>query len=513
MKCMKCGKNIPDVSTTCPFCDHPVGVYVKDKDKITIPDEDDVPPIKFSGGSNSDNLELNAYIDEPEEKKSKIGIFVIIGLVIVIIILVIIMFMTFSNTSKKNDYHKFFTEPLNTLFNHITENYTGNYAISSGKYTINGQINYDAFVITGNYAFDTKDRIVTLTGKAYSNNNNPNEIVVDYNELNFEFYLRRDEATFSSNDIFDKAIIFPIDDEFGILSSKGYDLEAILNGLKEALTKGLEELEIKTNDDNINSFGISIDVNKSTITLNNEARRTFYKTIYKTLLDDSNFINEYARLRNISSDEMQEKLQELYDDADYTYPIGEGEDTVLSVYHQDGKLYRMEMIIHSEDSNQNIELDIGNDMLDLEIYRDGKNIASSSLEFSSEDNGNTIRKNYRLTYDDDDAQRTFEIEILKDKEPELKKMNFDNTINVRELTEQDYETIEENLEVFMTDTEWVKPFGASFANQCTPELNCNCPANSKTCSCSYNGTLITCNKEDVTKKEEEPTTENVSDKE
>lgn len=502
MKCMKCSKNIPDVSTTCPFCDHPVGVYVKDKDKITIPDdEESLTSVKMNEKSEKNKeLKLEAYIDEPKEKNHKIGFIAIIVLVVLIIFLSLFIVTNFLGKPKDSDYHQLFTGTIETFFDHFIENYTGNYAISSGEYKIDAQINYDAYSMSGKYAFDTKDRILSITGEIYANN--PDEIVVDYHELNYTLYSRRDEFYFSSPEVFDKAILFPIKDSTGLISTKSYDLSALLTGIKEGLVKAFDKVELKTADDNINHMGISRDVSKTTVTLDNEEKRIFYKALYQSLLDDSNFINEYARIKDISSNDMTDHIQELYDDVDYTYPVGEGDKTTISLYHDGSKLYRIEAIINKDDTTRNIEIDIGNDKYAIEYYENGKNISSSSLEFSSKETGDTIRKKYKITFVDDNAQRTFDIEIVKDKNPSLKKYTFKDAINVRDLNDADYFKIEENMKVFTADVSWIRPFGASFANVCTPELNCNCPTNSKTCSCTYNGEIITCDKEDVLKKDD-----------
>lgn len=502
MKCMKCSKNIPDVSTTCPFCDHPVGVYVKDKDKITIPDEDEkLTSVKLSETKNSDNdISLEAYIDEPKKKNHKIGIIAIVVLVVIIIFLSLFIALNMMGGSKSADYHELFTGTIRTFFDHFIENYTGNYATSSGEYTINADINYDSYTMSGTYAFNTKDRILSLTGNLYAND--PDEIVVDYQEINYILYSRRDEVYFSSSEIFDRPILFPIKDTTGFLSSKSYDLSAILTGIEESLIKAFDASELKTVDDNINHMGVSRDVSKTSITLDNEAKRVFYRALYQSILDDSNFINEYARLKDISSNDLTKEIQELYDDIDYTYPIGEGDKTIISIYHDGTKLYRIEMIINKDDDNRNIELDISNDKYTIEYYENGKNILSGSLEFGIKETEETIRKEYKITYDDDDAQRTFDVSIIKDKNASMKKQTFKDVINIRDFKEEDYLKVEENLKKYTANISWIRPFGASFANICTPDLDCNCPSNSKTCSCTHNGEIITCAKEDVTKKDD-----------
>lgn len=152
MKCNNCNKFIPDVSTICPYCKSPVDPNSKPE----VIDFGDIDNLDL----NQDKFDIKVYVKEPKNKKVVIGALALMVFVILIFIgLVMSLF-----TNKSGPDYKVFTDVVSTFSNFLEDNYISTKTSSSGKYRLTAKVNKQDFGFNGNYAYDVKNRVISLTG-------------------------------------------------------------------------------------------------------------------------------------------------------------------------------------------------------------------------------------------------------------------------------------------------------------------------------------------------------------
>lgn len=500
MKCLKCDKVIPDVSTTCPFCEHPVGVYISEKDKQKEQDESlatvDLGNISSSDYDQNNKLDIKTYIKEPRNKKVVIGgIAVIVFVVLVFGVLIMSMF-----TKGPDNPYRLFNDTMTAFFDFYIENYTGSEATKSGTYKLDLNINNKKNGFSGTYSFDTKNRIANLTGTMRDPREQNGGIILDYREFNFIASLANTDLYFQSKEIFnDDTIYFPIDDETGILSAKSYDLSSILTGIEEALTEALKVSEYTNQKEDITYLGEQIKVDARILTLDNNGKKIFLHKFYETLKDDSNYINEIAHLKEIKTDDVLKSLENKLTELDYKYSGENNNKTIIKIYYSGTKIYRLALELQEENiPNYRVQLDIGETKYYLDIFDDNKNIISSTLVVTTKEKDDVIKKTYEITFDMDELVMDITLDIEREKRANVKKVSYDKYKSIRDFTEIDYQNLKINLGYYTSNVSWIDKLPEMFKNKCSTSLVCRCEDGEDVCNCTYNDSIIKCPKSEVT---------------
>lgn len=500
MKCIKCGENIPDVSTVCPFCDHPVGVYISEEDKKKEREETlatiNLGDITASDYDENNKLDIKTYIKEPKNKKVVIGGIVVI--LFVILIFGVLIMSTFSSNS--DSPYRLFNDTMMDFFDFYIENYTGSEATKSGTYKLELTINNKKTGLSGTYSFDTKNRIANLTGTMKDPREQEGGIILDYRDFNFIANLVNTDLYFQSQELFnDDVIYFPITDDTGILSSKSYDLSSILMGIEDALSEGLKASSYTDESTTITYLGEQTNVNVRTLTLDNANKKAFFKAYYETLKDDTNYVNEIAHLKEIKSDDVISSLENKITEVDYKYSGDSANKTIIKIYYKGTKIYRIAAELEEEDiPNYNIQLDIGETKYYLDIFEDDKNLISSTLVVTTKEKDDVVQKTYEITFDMDDLVMDITLEIEREKRATVKKTTYDEVKNIRSFIRSDYEALKTNLSFYTSNVSWVDKIPVIFKNRCNTSLTCRCEEGEDVCNCTYNDSIIKCAKEDVT---------------
>lgn len=499
MKCIKCDKNIPDVSTVCPFCDHPVGVYISDEDRKKEKEETlatvDLGNISSSDYDQNNKLDIKTYIKEPRNKKVVIGgIAVVVFVVLIFAVLIMSMFAK----SPENPY-RLFNDTMVEFFDFYIENYTGSEATKSGSYKLDLSVNSKKNGFSGTYSFDTKNRIFNLTGTMRDPREQNGGIILDYREFNFIANLINNNLYFQSKEIFnDDVIYFPIDDETGLLSAKSYDLSSILTGIEEALSEALKASEYTNQNDDITYLGEQIKVDTRILTLDNKGKKVFFHKFYETLKEDTNYINEIAHLKEIKTDDVVKSLENKLTELDYKYSGESNGKTFIKIYYSGSKIYRLALELQEENMpNYRVQLDIGETKYYLDIFDGNKNIVSSTLVVTTKEKDDVIKKTYEITFDMDELVMDITLDIEREKRATVKKASYDNFKSIRDFTEVDYQNLKTNLGFYTSNVSWVDKLPEMFKNKCSTALVCRCEEGEDTCNCTYNDSIIKCPKSEV----------------
>ncbi|MDE6292295.1 MAG: hypothetical protein K2L98_01285, partial [Bacilli bacterium] len=353
--------------------------------------------------------------------------------------------------------------------------------------------------LTGTYSFDTKNRIANMTGKMRDPREQSGGIILDYHDFNFIANLSNTNLYFQSKELFDDDVIyFPIDDETGLLSSKSYDLSSILTGIEEAITEALKASTYTNSTENITYLGEQTKVNCRTLDLDNRGKQKFLRAYYQTLSEDTNYINEIARLKEIKTEDVSKELENTLTELDYKYSGDSNDKTVLKIYYSGKKIYRLSLEILEENKpNYRVQLDVGETKYYLDIFEDNKNVVSSTLVVTTKERDDSIKKTYAITFDMDDFVMDMTLDIERAKRADVKKTTYEKFKSIRDFTRDDYQNLKNNLQVYTSNVDWVNSLPEIFKNKCSPSLICHCEDGEDVCNCTYNDSIIKCPKAEV----------------
>lgn len=486
MKCNNCNKFIPDVSTVCPYCNNPVDP----NSKPNIIDFGDIDNVNL----NEDKFDIKVYIKEPKNKK-------IVGGAIALIVFVIIIFIALVMslfTNKSTPDYKLFTEVVSTFSNFLEDNYLLTKTSSSGKYRLTAKINNQDVGFNGNYAYDVKSKLLSLNGVMRDPKEGTGDVLIDTRDFEFNLYLKDNNLYFQSNEIYDNPyILFPIDDSTGFLTTKNYDMYSLAIGTSDALIQTLKVMNYETTSESITYLGQDIKTTKKSLVLDNKNKVKFISTFLNNLIDDSNFINEMARVRDKKSEEIMQTLENYITTSDYKYSGDSSDVLTISIYYRGSKIYRIEFIDKRDKVTKYI-LDVGETKYYLEYFIDNENIYSATLAVSKKELENLIEKNYDITFDKEGLVSDISIFVEEDKQPTVKKQEITDYKSIKDFTDDDYYKVSNNASYYLNNIKFIDDIKEYYKEKCTVDLKCVCDEGEDTCNCTYNERIIKCPKNLVT---------------
>lgn len=486
MKCNNCNKFIPDVSTVCPYCNNPVDINSKPE----VIDFGDIDNLNL----NQDKFDIKVYVKEPKNKKVVMGAIAL--MVFVVIIFAALVMSLFSNRSVPD--YKMFTEVVSTFSNYLEDNFISSKTSSSGKYRLTAKINNQDVGFNGNYAYDVKSRVLSLTGVMRDPKEATGDVLIDTRDFEFDLYLKDNNLYFQSNEIYDDPyILFPIEDETGLLTTKNYDIYSLVIGMSDSLIETLKTMSYETNQEEITYLGKKIKVTKKSLVLDNQNKMKFIKSFLNNLIDDSNFINEVARIRDKKSDEVIKILENYITTSEYKYSSETDEVLTFSIYYSGTRIYRIEEVNKTKDNEDKLVLDVGETKYYLEKYRNNDNIYSATLAVTKKELDNLTEKTYDITYDKEGFVSDISIFLEEDKNAVVKKQEITNYKNIKDFIDDDYYKVSTNASYYLDNIKFIDGIREYYKEKCTFDLKCVCEDNEETCSCTYNDKIIKCPKDKV----------------
>jgi len=476
MRCNNCGKIVPDVSKTCSFCGNVIDITKKYVQTTEIETLDENP--KF---------DLKKFVLSKENRKLVIGF-------VVLILFILIMLIVFLSSifSKKTPNYKYFTNVLSELSEYLEDNYLSSTTTGSGEFTITSTVKDDKNTITGEYEYDIKNKILSINAEQQTSaQTNSDGIIIDGTKISFSGYLSEDDLYLYSKSIYNNYIYFLLPDKTGLLSTKKYDLDTLVVNNFDAAIYALKKESMTNEKKKINYFDKNVKVSCVTLTLDNDTKYSMIKNINEYLLEESNYINELAKINNKTTDDIINELNNNITTAEYKYSKESDEIDTISIYYKGSKVYRLEYILSN---NTSYVLDVDDIKFKYQYKKDNTkyevNIVRSSRELTDQ-----VEVEYDINYDLGEKSGTLEINLLKNNKSNVKKQTIENSKDISTFTDSEYETIKNNLNKYISNTSIIDKIKDIYKEKCTPDLNCVCDL--ETCSCNYNDEVITCDIEKI----------------
>ena len=502
MKCNTCGKEIPASSLVCPFCysnvEHKEEVKEEENSQSSLTTftttYQDNNELNFGNLDNTNYDEehntLQTYFKEPKKRKK-----LLLPIVLVLCAFVGVFLILFLMKPPKIESYKYYTSIVDQVYEYLSENFTSGNAKNSGTYKLVYSINDEAKEFKGKYQYDLSKKIIDITGDLKNPEEEKGGIVVNDQTLTLEFFLKNNELYFMSENIFSENILLPYEDETGFLVTKQYDLDVILESIRDAINTSLkampygEEKKVKAD-----LRGTSMEVNKKSLYLDYKTKQKFITTFYDALIDDSNFLYEYGKVTNKKADEIEKLLNNYKTTYEYKYSTDDGKSTTINIYYKNKDIYRIEFDLTNE-NNTKVLVDLDTNKANIKEISEGRTTKSLNISRIDSTMNDILTRNYMFEYKSDDLNLNVNIELVKDSNPTVKGKDIETSKSIRLMSEEEINTIKNNFAVYMEDTTWIDKVREIFGTKCSPNLSCNCEG--ETCSCSSETGIITCPKDIV----------------
>lgn len=487
MRCNNCGKTIPEVSTVCNYCNLPVD---SSKSVVNFGEINDY-------NYDSNKFDIKVYIKEPKNRK-----IVFMGITVIAIVILLFIFMVMSMFSRNNKVsgYDIFHRTINSVGDYLDDNFLMSKTLASGSYNLILKINKDNYQFDGLYGYDIKNKILKLDGKML-NALSSDDVVVDFETFSFDTYLKENNLFFSSDEIFNDPILFEIDDQTGLLKTKNYDLYSLVHGVLDSVDYTLKDMTYEYGSDTINYRGTNVNAKKVSLKLDNKGKLKFLTSFYTNLIDDANFVNEYARINDKKSSDVIKILENYRTTAEYKYSAETDDYVEVNAYYSSKKLYRIEYIDKTDNDINKVQLDIGETKYYLDYFKNNDNQFSFTIALTVKEIEDYLLKDYEITYDTDKYVTNIILSLKEDKQSVVKKREIEEYKNIKDLTDIEINDIKLNTKAYLNDTDFIDRLRKYFEEKCNINLNCVCTDNSDECDCTYEDRVITCPRDLVEIKE------------
>ena len=500
MKCSTCGKEIPETSQVCPFC---YSTVVKENIQANnLNNTSNLTTINTDviGNNSSDNNELNfgslnntsldnntIQIGEKRKvRKLPLGAIIIAGVIVVVGIFVILIILL--NRPKVYEY-QYYTGIVDKIYNYLDENILDDNVSNNGKYKIYYTYQGVTKEFKGEYKFDVDKRLLSITGVEKNPEEEKGGVVVgELPTTEFNFALKNNNLYFYSKDIFGSAILFPYEDDIGLLATKQYESDILIGGVKDAINASLKKLTYTTTKKVIiDEYGdktldmINLDINYKT-------KATFLGTFYETLLNNSNFISEYAKIKNRDEEDIEKLFKNKKLSYEHKYSSDDGSLSTLKIFHRGKDIKRIEY--KDERKNNKVIIDLKNN--DIQIRKYEEDIEKEAYNISKYDQtmNDKLTRNYKINSNVNNEEVSINIELSKNDNESVKVSEIENAKSIREFNQDELNTIKTNIKPYINNVEWIDKLQKIFGTKCTSDLKCVC--DTRVCSCELNNRIIEC---------------------
>lgn len=353
-------------------------------------------------------------------KKKKMMIIILVIIAIVLSLLAGIIFYFYNMTSPK----KIFTTIVDKIsFNDISVNNVR----SELTLSLNTETNDEIANLINNLKLNMTSHI---SNNSYYVKLNPT--YKNQNLIDADIYLDNNRTYLYLNEIYDKYI------DIGTSSVEINDqefeqLEIYLSELKKEIKNILNSKYLSRETEKIEINGKKKTYLKSVFELN----QANSKELFNNLKNNQKFVDSLAKLNNMSIDEVKQELENSSLNTNDELKI------VLYIDLISRDIAKADISIISSDEDFIVTL-INNN-------------ASFDFELKSSENDTTISGNFKLEKKDllnnyiislksnDGGNLTFKISSKIEKNKELVLPNFNNTISINDINEEDYEQIMNNI--------------------------------------------------------------------
>lgn len=398
----------------------------------------------------------------PEKKKKKTGLLILaIILVIVIGCGIFFYFYEFKSADKRIDsIFNYLTKGTSNISNEKIEKRSGKYSIDGNVYVADQKMGIN---IDGTYGIDINNKILDFTTSI--NKVDLGESLIP-EALKLGVYVNDNKGYLSIPNFFNKMIseeIPGMDEYFNSLKENDVNYTLIINGMKNALAAGTKAMDNSQGIEKITLDGKKSTANVITIKLNSSNFTKFRNGFVNSLKANDLLLEEIAKISEVNVADLKKNLEESLSE-----PV-------------DLEIDKMSIKIASPL--------FGNDLLGIKLEEEGN--TDTSLELVTIDNGfkllfNTTEAKFELSITSKEEKTSsttkvtdsingsvsvagqsisFDLTIKaeEDNTPKVEKRNVKDSISASEMTQEDLNTILNNISSFGQIGELFKEIlGSSF---------------------------------------------------
>lgn len=442
------------------------------------PSNGSVSPIDNQVGERIGNSA--PVIEHKTNKKKNMIILIILAVVLVLVgIGVFVYFYEFKSADKR-------IEVLSkSLFSFTSKMKNESVELSSGKYSIDGGITADdeniSFDVDGTYGVDLKNKILDLTLNANSVKVGE-EMLPD--PLNVEVYLNDSKAYILLQNFFDKYIYseFPqMEEMFESLGKNDINYVALVRGVENAFTVATKSMNAEQKIENVTINGKKQKANVVRIVATSANKKLFANNFIKTLANNKTFIAEYAKVSGKTEEEAKKELLATLEDKTFE----NDPNTKVELYSAliGNSFLGLRTYGKNEDGVSSIAevYPIANGYA-TNVTTDGKSVLKGQFNSSTKKTSKTENKSVSVSFtafsDDTTAKVDLTINVEKDVNPKVEKVNVKNSVDYRYLTAEDQQKIIANISNYGNLGMYISQFISSTGNStdttnpCTYAFNC-----------------------------------------
>ena len=484
MQCNHCGKTVPNTTKTCMFCNQEI-----DPNAHYIPPEEDIGKLENTDYDTKLNIKVvNDYLRNPKYTK-----YLIIGGVFVFLFILLIVMFTISSIKGGASSSDVFVSVVDAAYDYLDENVlykNGHSGSASVEIKYNDSKNQNiSYQFSGDYVFDPLNKYYSyntnLDGK-YSSS----DIKIDSKILPISFLFRDNTLYLNSSELNEKALSGDLSILNDLFNMKEYDMDKLLDSTHDALVDTLKELSYKSTSESINFRGEKVDTSKAILEMDSSKIYSFYKKFFNHLTESSKFVNQYGAIKGMDKDRLKTYFNDLLKTYEYKYNSSNKDVVIISINYNKREVYRINYIYKTNNDTKKYQLEIKDGSYFLDYFLNDKNIYSSSLVSSKKDLTNKIHGEIAITFDQDSYLTDIKIKYDDDKKPSYKKISYTDTIDLYEISDEEYNGIRTKLGNYIDEVYLLDKFKKLFVTNCSSDLECTC--SDLTCRCLYNDKYITC---------------------
>lgn len=273
---------------------------------------------------------------------------------------------------------------------------------------------------SGSYGVDFKQNIMNVDFRSNYD---------DKDLLDFSVYTEYGRGYIYLDGLYDKYIDTSIDNYSEIFERNIDDYKYLVSGVKKALDGSIKDEYYKLEK-------VSIDgekLEKITLDLTGDNYQEWNNKFTNILLNDSNFMESYAKVFDIKLEEAKKELKDmLEEDKDY-----DGEEYIL--YMKGLEFVKFELI--SED-NRIVVSASGKNKYDYQLFGNGTEYGSGSVKMASKDN-----ESMKISYYDNGENfgAEFKFKVSTKKNISVDRKDVTNSISIDNISDEDMASIYSKL--------------------------------------------------------------------
>jgi len=449
MNCNFCRSPLKEGQTFCPNC----GASVENTTESTVSEvsnQSSVTPV--TNVNTVSNSSVPKKEKKPKNKKNKL---LIILIAVFVLLACALGGISYYMSTPKQIFKSIINKAFNTAIDTIKSDETSSIVTFDLKANVKMEGDIADDFSDEYYGIDPNELLailnnLSISGKiGFDRDNKLAQIELDSkyegaNLVSGGMYFQDEKAYISLDGIYDKHISTEIEDYdtyFEDLENKD-DYVLVLKKLKKAVGKSLKDEYFEQEKED----GLT----KNTLIVDEETFSEILLTILEELADDEDFIESFAVISEMDEDEIEEMLDEAIEDLE---DIEEYDDTVefqISIYTKGlfNKFQKLEVVMEEEDyyGDKNT-IKIIFEREDKENYsfkmvQNKETMMSGKVKVVEEKDKTSVSGS--VTVEGITIGVDFSYSV--DTKTKLSAINVDNSIDVEDVTDQDGETILNNLQ-------------------------------------------------------------------